>query len=99
MDRFGQLGGEYPEAPGAESSRDAPLAWLLVATSMLLPGELDVLDSLLADTWYMTPSMQRRPLFLHRGCCPAWDLLPGEEWRLELDTRDLDTESLRAFQT
>lgn len=52
------------------------------------PGRLQVLESLLADTLYRTPPMQRKPLLRHRGE-PAWPFPPPAAGRRRFSTRDL----------
>lgn len=52
------------------------------------PGRPQVLESLLADTLYRTPPMQRKPLLRHRGEL-VWPFPPPAAGRRRFSTRDL----------
>lgn len=58
-DRFRQPNGEKPGLLGVQLDRAAALPGLLVLRSLHRPGVLEVLESLFADTRYITPPMQR----------------------------------------
>lgn len=64
------------------------LMGVLVLRSLARTGLLEVLESLLADTRYITPPMQRKPLFLQH-CWTSWDLPPWSESRVWFNNGDL----------
>lgn len=70
------------------SCRSPALMGVLVLRSLARTGLLEVLESLLADTRYMTPPMQRKPLLLQR-CWTSWDLPPWSEGRVWFNNGDL----------
>lgn len=91
-----RLGGKSPGL-GVECNLSAALMGVRVPRSLARAGLLEVLESLLADTRYMTPPMQRKPLFLQR-CWMSWDLPPRSEGRVWFNSGDLDAMGRLVFQ-
>lgn len=80
-----------------ECNLNAALMGVLVLRSLTRTGLLEVLESLLADTRYMTPPMQQKPLLL-QCCWTSWDLPPWSEGRIWFNNGDLDVMGRLVFQ-